>query len=321
MTHFDFPPPGKQLYVAGYLDRIRLTGLLDAVRSAAAQVPAATLRAEMLKHAPASGLQLAQTTNVRDEHVFLTPTLLRTAPGTFTYYRLLLGISRKQFYTGATGLRPFEAMEDQQEIRARAEPLIDDLCTEMNEAMYVLLTSLPRGTLARDVVELPFLTLGSQADGSWRTQIGTAATTDVFEAMKAVVKNQGRSYVETESTITMTNSAGREVTLALAPDPDVVIRETVNGQDVYKVAIEIKGGGDYSNVHNRAGEAEKSHQKARAAGAQDCWTIISLQNADVGRLRQESPTTREWLDVEQVRSQNGQLWDRLVALTISAMGI
>lgn len=321
MTRFNFPAPGRQVYVAAFLDRIRATGLLDAVRTASAQVPAGTLRAEMLTHAPPAGLQLAQTTNVRDEHVFLTPTLLRTAPGTFTYYRLLLGVSRKAFYTGKSGLRPFEAMEDHQEIRPKADPLIEDLCTEMNEAMYVLITSLPRGTLPRDIADLPLLTLGAQADGSWRTRIGTEATTEVFDAMKAVVKNQGRSYVETDSTITMTNSAGREVTLALAPDPDVVIRETVNGQDVYKVAIEIKGGVDYSNLHNRVGEAEKSHQKARATGAQDCWTIITLANADMARLRQESPTSREWFDAEQVRSQSGPLWDRLVALTISAMGI
>jgi hypothetical protein len=32
------------------------------------------------------------------------------------------------------------------------------------------------------------------------------------------------------------------------------------------VAVEIKGGKDYSNIHNRIGEAEKSHQKAKKEG-------------------------------------------------------
>lgn len=101
----------------------------------------------------------------------------------------------------------------------------------------------------------------------------------------------------------------------------MVIREQVNNTDVYKAAIEIKGGTDYANLHNRVGEAEKSHQKARAVGAQDCWTVIALTNADMTRLRQESPTTREWLDAGEVLAQNGPSWDRLVTLTISAMGI
>jgi hypothetical protein len=35
-------------------------------------------------------------------------------------------------------------------------------------------------------------------------------------------------------------------------------------------AIEIKGGRDYSNIHNRIGEAEKSHQKAEKQGYVEC---------------------------------------------------
>ena len=45
-----------------------------------------------------------------------------------------------------------------------------------------------------------------------------------------------------------------------------------------------------SNAHNRAGEAEKSHQKVSTL-ARDLWTVISLKRVDVGALRTESPTT------------------------------
>lgn len=321
MARFDFPPPGRQVYVQAFLNRVRQTGLHDALRDAVHRVPAATLRAEITAHAPTTGLQAIQSTGVRDEEVFATPTLLRTAPGVLAYYRLLLGISQKAFYTAKSGLSVFATMEDRQVIRTDADPLIEDLCSDMNEAMSVLLRSLPQATLQQDVRDLPLLMLGAQADGSWRGQIGAKATTGVFDAMKAVVKGQGKTYVETDVSITVTNSAGREVTLALAPDPDLVVREQVNNQDVYKVAIEIKGGKDYANVHNRVGEAEKSHQKARAAGAQDCWTIIELARADMARLRQESPTTREWFDGSEVLAQSGPSWNRLVTLTISAMGI
>lgn len=318
---FNFPEPGRQVYVQAFLNNVRQTSLHEALSRAVANIDAQVLRAELTQYAPAAGLQALQGTGLRDEDVFATPTLLRHAPGLLGYYRLLLGASQKDFYKTARGLNIFKSMEERQIIRDAADPQIEQLCTELNEAMGVLIVQLPQGTLHDDVRQLPLLTLGAQVDGSWRGQIGAKATTGVFEALKAVVKNQGKTYTETDVSITVTNSAGRDVTLALAPDPDVVIREQVNNTDVYKAAIEIKGGTDYANLHNRVGEAEKSHQKARAAGAQDCWTVITLTNADMTRLRQESPTTREWLDATDVLAQTGPSWDRLVTLTISAMGI
>ncbi len=321
MARFNFPPPGRQVYVQAFLANVRKASLHDALKTAVAKVPASTLRAELTTYAPAPGLQALQGTGLRDEDVFATPTLLRAAPGTLGYYRLLLGVSQKGFYTTKSGLNVFFSMEDRETVRVDADALIEDLCTELNEAMGVLITQLPHGTLGEDVRQLPLLTLGAQADGSWRGQIGQKATRGVFDALKTVVKNQGKTYTETDVSITVINSAGREVTLALAPDPDVVIREQVNNTDVYKVAIEIKGGTDYANLHNRVGEAEKSHQKARGSGAQDCWTLITLTNADMTRLKQESPTTREWFDMTDVLAQRGAHWSRLVTLTISAMGI
>lgn len=230
-------------------------------------------------------------------------------------------MSQKQFYTTKTGLNLFKPMEDRGEITDKAEPWLETLCTDFNEALGVLMHALPVDSLRQDVDQLPLLTLGSQADGSWRGQIGAEATTGVFDAMKAIVRDQGKIITETPASITVDNNSQREVTLALAPDPDIVIREDVNGQVVYKVAIEIKGGSDYANLHNRAGEAEKSHQKARADGAQDCWTVINLDRGDMTVLGHESPATREWINVTDVLARKGPSWDRLVTLTLSAMGI
>ena len=42
----------------------------------------------------------------------------------------------------------------------------------------------------------------------------------------------------------------------------------------------IKGGTDKSNAHNRAGEAEKSHQKARQQDFRECWTLIYKKGLD-----------------------------------------
>lgn len=267
------------------------------------------------------GLQAIQGSGVRDEEAFATAAILRRAPGTLAYYRLLLGVSQKQFYTTATGLGLFKSMEERQIIASAADGLIDDLCRDINAGLAALLQALPHATLRSDIDQLPLLTLGAQADGSWRGQIGQKATQGVFAAMKAVVKQQNHPFTETDVSITVINNSGREVTLALAPDPDLVIREDFEDSIVYKTAIEIKGGADQSNLHNRVGEAEKSHQKARADGAQDCWTVIDLSKAKLAVLRQESPATREWLDLNDVLSQTGAGWSRLKTLTLSAMGI
>ena len=63
------------------------------------------------------------------------------------------------------------------------------------------------------------------------------------------------------------DAAKRTVTIEIASDPDIIIREEIR-PETYRniIAIEVKGGRDFSNIHNRIGEAEKSHQKAKGKG-------------------------------------------------------
>lgn len=318
---FDIPSTGRQVYIEQFLRRARKTCLHAAVATSAQAIDSTTLRKELIEYVPSEGLTLLQGTGVRDEEVFIAPSMLRHSPGIITFYRLLLGISQKQFYTSKTGLARFKPLEERQEIPSAVDSLIDSLCREINTEITKLFTALPSDSIRENIDELPIMTLGAQADGSWRTQIGQSATNEIFEALKAIVKATNHSYTETRTSITVVNNSGRRVTLMLAPDPDVVIHEDFGDSFVYKAAIEIKGGTDYSNIHNRAGEAEKSHQKARQDGAQDCWTVISLEYADTDKLRQESPTTREWFDLGQIRSRTGDTWERLDLMTRAAMGI
>lgn len=321
MANFVFPPPDRQVYVHAFLDAARSTVLHAAVKAAVKTVNPATLASEMQTYAPAAGLFLLQGTNTRDELVFATPSVLRADPHTLGYYRLLLGVSQKEFYTSATRLRRFVSMEQRGVIPAKVDGDIPALCRDMNDAMTLLIQAIPTGSLASDVEQLPLITLGAQADGSWRNKIGQKATLEVYEALKAVVKGAGRQYVDRGSSLTVTNSSGREVTIALAPDPDVVIRERLGGNDFLRAAIEIKGGSDYANIHNRAGEAEKSHQKAKARGAGAFWTIIACAKAEMKMLESESPTTQQWFDIEHVRAGDGSDWTKLVNHVHIAMGI
>src|SRR5207253_11212246 len=105
------------------------------------------------------------------------------------------------------------------------------------------------------------------------------------------------------------NAAGRVVLISLSADPDVGIEEEFSGRLRQKVAIEIKGGTDKSNAHNRAGEAEKSHQKAKSEGFRDFWTIIAKKGLDVEKLKRESPTTNSWFDATQVLGREGEDWE------------
>jgi hypothetical protein len=322
MKEFDIPGVEKQIFAAGQLNQLRGSILSKALANAAKDIDADILRNEIKKYAPCEGLRALQGTRVRDEEVFAIPCLLRKTPTLIGYYRLLLGASKKSFYASKTGLGMFKTMEEKGRITKQAEVSIDDFCIQYNSSITLLIRGIYSSTLREDISELPLLTLGSQVHGSWSTAIGTKATKAVFEALKEVVKEAGCDFDEDDSRIATMNAAGRKVTVSLAADPDVVIREDMgSGKSMYIAAIEIKGGLDYANIHNRVGEAEKSHQKAKSDGADQCWTIISLGGADREKLRMESPTTNHWFDIEQIKLRSGEDWDDVVARLKSAMSI
>jgi XcyI restriction endonuclease len=111
------------------------------------------------------------------------------------------------------------------------------------------------------------------------------------------------------------------VHVVLAADPDVRIEEEFGEERRPLVAIEIKGGTDRSNAHNRAGEAEKSHQKAKALGFRDRWTVIAKGGLDLSVLEAESPTTNSWFDTAHVLAREGEDWKELRTRIVGSVGI
>lgn len=75
------------------------------------------------------------------------------------------------------------------------------------------------------------------------------------------------------------------------------------------VAIEIKGGEDASNVHNRAGEAEKSHNKARQQGFDHRWTIMVMRDLERQRIREETPASTGLFETAEIMAQAGADWE------------
>lgn len=142
---------------------------------------------------------------------------------------------------------------------------------------------------------------------------------EVFAAVREIV---GEHVLEArENRLTIRNSAGRTVLITLAHDPDLSLDERVGDETHHRVAIEVKGGTDVSNAHNRAGEAEKSHQKARRAAFPEFWTLISKQGVDSVKLQNESPTTNHWFDVSQILARAGTDWEDFKQRLSLAVGI
>ena len=74
------------------------------------------------------------------------------------------------------------------------------------------------------------------------------------------------------------------------------------------VAIEVKSGTDVSNIHNRIGEAEKSHQKARQRSFTECWTVVNVGRLDMAKARSESPSTDRFYSLAALSLQG---WRRI----------
>ncbi len=292
---------------------------MDALSDALKTADPALVKKQVGEYVPPDVQKTLAAAGVRDEHVFPVPVLLETKPTLIGYYRLLLGIPQKSFYGSGTGMGQFKNMETRGVLNARTKPDLAGFCAAMAQSLSDLVRQMAPQVTTRDVAELPLLTLGSQFQGGNNNTIGKQATVDVFLSVAEIVK----SYITTKETrkIVLKNASGRVVVLALSSDPDIRIQEEFEGKLRNKVAIEIKGGTDKSNAHNRAGEAEKSHQKAKRDGFRDFWTIISKTGLNIEKLKDESPTTNSWFDVAEVLGREGEDWDEFRSRFADATGI
>ena len=314
------PSPGRQIAFHQLLVAARKSWLVDALKEALRVADPNTVKEQISKFVPADVQRILAANGIRDELVFPVPALLEAKPTLVGYYRLLLGVPQKSFYKGGTGMGQFKGMETEGLLKASRRPDVEGFCAAMAGGLAGLVRQMAPTISKRDVMELPLLALGSQFQGGNNNAIGKRATVEVFLAVSELVKDHITSHDERQ--ITIKNASGRRVVIALATDPDIRIQEEFGvGQLRNKVAIEIKGGTDVSNAHNRAGEAEKSHQKAKNVGFRDFWTIISKAGLNSQKLKSESPTTNDWFDVAQVLAREGDDWNLFKSRFADAAGI
>lgn len=319
MSGIKTPSAARQVQFHQLLVAARKTWLADALREALSTVDPDVLNDAIKKYVPKKARRILAAAGIRDEYVFPTPVVLEAKPTLVGYYRLLLGVPQKTFYGGGLGMQGFRSMETSGVLRPNQKARLPDFCSAMNVALADLVVQVAPRITARDVEELPLLTIGSFFQGQNNNRIGDLATKEVFLAIGEIVKRH--IVTREDQKLVLKNASGRRVLIILAGDPDVRIQEDFDGKIQNKIAIEIKGGTDRSNAHNRAGEAKKSHRKAVKSGFRDFWTIISKTGLDMNQVESESPTTRSWFDVAQVLVREGDDWSEFRRRIAEAAGV
>jgi len=313
------PDPELQINFAAALAEIRRRYLQDALMDTVRSLLVPDIDKELAAHVPPHSLAALAGHGLRGEMIFPVPLVLAAQPQLLGYYRLLYGYSQKEFYTSATGIGRFKAMEERGMLSAVLTPQLPELCTALCGAGALLLAGIGTTKVSAAFLDdLTLLTLGPQLRGGANVRKGTAGIRLVFDAIRNIVQNSVVNLTETR--IEIKNAAGRTVFIEFAPDPDIIIREEMRpGIFRQLIAIEVKAGSDFSNIHNRIGEAEKSHQKAKASGFVECWTVVKVDNTDVKMAHKESPSTNRFYRISALIATTGNDYqdftDRVISLT------
>jgi hypothetical protein len=256
--------------------------------------------------------------SLRGETVFPVPSVLSANPFLLGYYRLLLGFSQKEFYSKGPFGR-FKTMEEKGKLTSIAKANMEGLCESLIISAKQFIDGIDVINL-NDLSELQLLTLGPQFRGSKNNEYGSIATKKVFDLIRDFTNENVES--ESPTIIVLKNDSNRKVIVSFSSDPDIEIFEELPSGKRPLVSIEIKGGTDISNIHNRIGEAEKSHQKAKGRKYFEFITILSV-DIDYEILRKESPTTSHFFQLNRISNFNSveylgfrELLSSIIGLTI-----
>ncbi len=313
----NLPSSKPQANVASYLEEFRKLYLQQALSNAIEAVDLSAINKELEARVPARDLRKLASRGIRGEFVFALPNILAIKPNLLGYYRLLLGYSQKEFYQKSK-LARFEILEAKGELPERLKGQLDELCHALITRTSELLNEIGFEKLTLDLLDdLSLLTLGPQLRGSLNTRIGKMANRAVFEIIQQIVAHAVDTA--TESRLELTNASKRKVAIAFSADPDISIFEELSANKLKNViAIEIKGGADKSNIWNRLGEAEKSHQSAKQRGFVEFWTIYNVPSLDSAKAHEKSPTTNRFYSLIELSAGSGEEFldfrDRLLSL-------
>ncbi|MCL1814115.1 MAG: XcyI family restriction endonuclease, partial [Treponema sp.] len=321
MASINIPVPILQINFSKVLKKIRETYLQEALSETIDKVNLSKLDKELNEGVPEKYLKLLAKHGLRGELIFPVPCLLEANPFLLGYYRLLLGFSQKEFYGNTFGVSVFKTMETKGVLLERTKDKLSDLCKALIRSAIALTDGIGTHNLCGKILDdLTLLTIGPQLRGGENVEKGTSGIVNVFNAIFNIVEKSIIFY--SSNKIELENAAGRKVLIEFTADPDIVIREEI-GENRYRniVAIEVKGGKDFSNIHNRVGEAEKSHQKAKQFGYVECWTVVNVDRIDIEMAKRESPSTNSFYVISKLISEKGNEYQDFKERIISLTGI
>lgn len=300
---FSIPKPSLQIDFSTRLLKARETILQKALLDTVMKLDISTIDHEAHQYIPKEALKILAGCGLRAELAFALPSILNANPRLLGYYRLLLGFSQKAFYTKKFGLSGsvFLNMEENGVIDSKIKPCIADLCQAINQSAAFLITNIkPEHLSSKHLDDLALLTFGPQLRGGNNVKIGTDAVQEVFEIIKEIV---GPHCNDVKGNfIQLVDATGRQIGIKFSSDPDIEIFTIGQPSQSNRplLAIEVKGGKDISNAHNRLGEAEKSHLKAKGKGFTDLWTIVNVEGLSDKDRKAESPTTTAFFDLSDL---------------------
>ena len=317
MNEFPVLIPTLQISFYQRLQDAKRSLLLPALLQEVGKLDIGLLDRQLLEFAGSDRLAFLARYGLRGELLFPVPYLLTSKPTLLGYYRLLLGFSQKEFYRGK--FSKFKRLEDKNDVSPATAELVPALCRSLIESAWILVQGIPELS-EQSLNELSLLTFGPQLRGSRNVNLGAEAIRVVFALIKAIVSpaiiKQGDNFLVVKS------AADRIYRIEFSPDPDIAIRQVLKSGDIRnRIAIEVKGGTDFSNIHNRLGEAEKSHQKAKAAGFTEFWTVINVRDIEDARWKQETPTTTELFYLSQLSDSRSPAYQKFREYLIAELGI
>jgi len=319
MATSNFPVLSPTLQLGFYLrlKEAQSNHLLPALLNHVGSLNIAILDKELSMFVENDRIAMLAKRGLRGELVYPVPYILKTKPTLLGYYRLLLGFSQKEFYSGP--FSRFKSLENDSKLTAKSESLLSDLCLSLIESAWILVSGIP--DISEELLTaLTLLTLGPQFRGSRNVALGTGAIQTVFALIKAIT--HPNLVDEGERHLVVRSASQRTYRIEFAPDPDIAIRQILESGEVRnRIAIEVKGGTDYSNVHNRLGEAEKSHQKAKADGFTEFWTVINVEGVERAVWKSETPTTNELFILDRITNPEDPQHNRFSEYLSSEIGL
>lgn len=308
MGKLKFKPVPANMAIDLYTGLInaRRLKLQPALNIAVKAVGVTNIDNDLKRLVPPSALDHVASLGLRGERVFPVPVIIKHSPPLIGYYRMLLGLSQKEFkQSQRLGYGPWVRAEQDGRLTEDLISHLDKFCSALIDPLVELVHAMDQFD-DRDLNDLSLLTLGPTLQGGRNNLIGSMAAREVFEALRSQVASM--ITFDSPRLVRFRTKKGRVFELIAGSDPDIAVNERAGPTTSPLIAIEVKGGMDVSNVHNRAGEAEKSHLKAKLQGYNERWTVIRMTGVNSQKLRTENPSSTQMFEAAHILNKSGSSW-------------